>query len=184
MSGEEERRLGARLGDEVPDVDDDDFDEPDVAGRTSDVDQVRAELTAEAEETAFPVDVPKRPGYRVFFATDIAEETIVSLRTKATKKIEGGPKQVNRAIFSALILAELFVRMERQGEAVELDGKPLTFKSRSFLDLYEAKSTATAIRKFFRKDGHLIVAADKVLEAAGWGDADLDPDDEPPADPS
>lgn len=167
------------------------FDDDEEPGPTaapepgSPLGDIRAELTAEESEDEgfFSLPVPKRPGYTVRFSTDFPFERWKEAQNKGRSKQPGQKAQIDPVKASAWVLQELCRGIFRHGEEVLLDGKPLVFASRSFIDLYGAKTVNQALRRFYMKDGHLMNAADRVLEEAGYGDVDFSDEDARP-DPS
>src|SRR5262245_15713838 len=110
----------ARLAD--PDLDGVDV-EP-----ASDLDLIRAELTADVAAPPVLLDVPGRPGYQVRYSTEIDAERVAGWEKRAKDKTWSSG--TNGLRVTCILLASNCLAILRQGvEVRDGDGEPLTFRS-------------------------------------------------------
>lgn len=168
------------LPDDLPDTDADPVDVGELG-----FEALQQELTSELDDET-TLEIPGRPGYSVVFWIGFEWEELNAWRKKAKdKRFPTGTHEVRAG---ALILVNTCRAILRHGGPVELDGRPWTFRERSFLGMYPdaGGSTVEAVRKFYGRDAHVIAASLKVLDAAGYGEeilegdaGDLDEDADP-----
>lgn len=133
----------------------------------SQLDDVRAELTAQvAEPTVIPV--PSRAGYAVEFRTDFTQLDLEGLRKQAkSRRFAGG---IDATKFNALLLAFACRRILRHGHPLDLGDGPVTFTSRAFQELYRADRAITTVLAFYGLEGHIDSTANRLIAEAGWGE--------------
>lgn len=128
-----------------------------------------ADKVAEGEETeVFPV--PGRPGYAIRCATVIDHEELQAWTRRA--RDTSMPGGVNELKLSATILANACRAIVRDGVDVPDGDGPLTFASPTLHDILGVKSPRDAIRKFYGRDAHVVLASHEVLREAGYADSD------------
>lgn len=155
------------LDDEVPL--DDGPQEPDE--ERTELDDLEAELGA-TELPTVTLAVPGRPRYAVVYRLSFTDRDLDTWRRKAKdKRYADG---VSGTKFAAILLASTCLRVLRDGETLEVDGKVATFTSRPFLELLKATTAVDGVLKLYGLEGHAQQAAGSVQRAAGW----LDPVDE------
>lgn len=146
---------------------------PPAAGEGSLLEGLRAELTAELDDELEPIEVPERPGWSVVYSKGITNEALKSWRKRAK---EG--KDVNELRLACIVLGNQCRRLIRNGVTITAGSpEPVTFRDAEFHALYGVDSARDAIRAFYGLDGHVLMAATRVVEAAGYG-AELDDADE------
>lgn len=160
------------------DADTDDL-RPVGAGEVNLLASLKDELTAELEEELEPLEVPERPGWAVVYSKAIDNDSL-----KAWRKRAKDGKGVNELRLAAIILGNQCRRIVRNGVTVTAGtDEPVTFRDAAFHDLYGVGTAREAIRAFYGLDGHVLSAAVRVTEEAGYG-AELDDLDEDPTDGS
>lgn len=132
------------------------------------LEELRAELTAELGAQPVELPVPTRPGYAVRYKTAIDHELLA--RWQKASEDRSAPDGMDVLGLALRVLGNCCVGIVRRGEELEHEGKPVTFRTRSFVELLGTDRPAEACRAFYAKDGHVISAADEVLRAAGYGD--------------
>jgi hypothetical protein len=55
------------------------------------------------------------------------------------------------------------------------DGQPLTYRHRKLQELLGAEDAFDAVKKLYIKDGHIVVAYQKVMQMTGWAAEQPDP---------
>lgn len=135
------------------------------------LDAIRAELAAEVTPDELPLDVPTRDGYIVRYRCDVNNDELTAWRKKATIKAAKGdkPAQYDEAKVAAIILANKAVAIVARGVELTNEGEPMTFGTPAFWDLVGKASSTEAVRHFYGLDGHVIAAANMVLDASGFG---------------
>lgn len=153
---------------------DPDLDNLDTGEDRSDLDDLRAELTATVAPTT-TIPVLGRQGYAVRFRTDFTGRDLDALRKKARNKrfVDG----VDGIRFASLLLAFAAQGITRQGrelgEQLGADG-PVTFTSPELQDLLGTRNDPNpadaTVRKLYGLEGHVDAAARRLMAEAGWGD--------------
>lgn len=149
---------------EVP-VDDDPV--ADTRARTA-LDEVAAELRQPVEDDPLELEVPARDGWSASYSRDLDAHALARWRKASTdrKAVDG----IDTLALAQRILANQQVTIVRRGVELDDDGHPMTVRSRAFLDLIDATSPLEAVRKLYGRDGHVMAAANEVLNAAGYAD--------------
>lgn len=140
------------------------------------LDELAAELNAEAVVEERTLDVPARPGYAVRYRCDATYAEVKAWRAKSP----GGKGMIDELRLSALVLANKSVAILRRGDEVELAGEPATFRSPAFLATLGVDGAADAVVKLYGLDGHVIAAAGEVLSVSGFGAELGEADDDDP----
>lgn len=140
----------------------------------SDLEDLRAELTAEVESATEPLVVPARPRYSVVYSTDVEGRELDAYRKRAKdrKRVDG----IDGVRFASLLLANKCLAIHRNGEPLVLDGEVATFRHPELLELIGAAGAAEAVVKLYGRDGDVDAAARRVMTDAGWGDDAVDAD--------
>lgn len=137
------------------------------------------DMAKEADESTLDLVVPMREDFMMHFNPRIDYD---SLRLWIKKAREQGKKskdeEPHMLRLSFAVLSNTNVGISYKGiEVPAPDGKPLTINHPAFLSYVKAKlgnSVPAAIRKFYGRDGHIIMTMNRVIEAAGFGDIDLE----------
>lgn len=154
-------------------LDEDDDLAPLKPGEGSLLEGLRAELTAELDAELEPIEVPERPGWSVVYSKAITNEALKAWRRRAK---DG--KNVDELRLGCIVLGNQCRRLLRNGVTITAGGdEPVTFRDKAFHELYGVADARAAIRAFYGLDGHVLMAASRVLEGAGYG-AELDDVDE------
>lgn len=150
-----------RLTDDVVELDD-----------TTELDDLEAELGDAAVPTVV-IPVPGRPRYSLECRLDFTDKDLDKWRKGAKDKSYADG--VSGTKFAALLIASTCLRVLRDGETLEVEGKTASFTSRPFLELLKATTAVAGVRTLFRRlEGPMQQAAGAVQRAAGW----LDPIEE------
>jgi hypothetical protein len=163
------RRIGS-LGDDDQD--------PDMAPvqpseKTTHLDGVVARLEqALTQEVTFEpvtVQIAKRPGVSVRYRTELNDEQLAAWRKRSEDR--KAPSGMNTLRFCLMILANqcdalLFNDQEARDEA----GQSLTYAHARIRKLYSANRAADCARKAIASDPHVMLHANAILDAAGFGD--------------
>jgi hypothetical protein len=157
---------------------DHDDEGPARPGETTLLEDLAAELTAELEDELEPIEVPERPGWSVVYSKAITNDNI-----KAWRKRAKDGKNVDELRLACIILGNQCRRLVRNGVTITAGEEAVTFASPAFHGLYGVGTARDAIRAFYGRDGHVLMAANRVVEAAGYG-AELEDVDEDPTDGS
>jgi hypothetical protein len=173
------RRIGT-LGD-------DDLD-PDLAPvapaeRTTSLDTLLSDLdkalTADVTFEPLTLAVVKRPGVSIRYRTDLDDEKLEAFRKRAQdrKAVDG----VNGLRFCTLIVANQCEAIQMHGQdVVDEAGQNMTFGHKWIRDKYSAQRAADAVRKLIGSDPHVMLHANAIMEAAGFGDQAVEVDEEGP----
>lgn len=105
------------------------------------------------------------------------------------KQRQGQTANVNSIKFCAIVIANtttavlVHVKGDKWQEVKGSDGEALNFQSVEFRDMISANTPLSngteLVRKLFGVDGHMIDAANKIVEAAGFGEDEDDIDENP-----
>jgi hypothetical protein len=167
-------------------VDDDtsDADDAEVFGgtvtaeNTSVLQSLEAELKRVIKSEPIILNIPSRPNMSVRYDTTIEAGVLQMWRKQSqNKSMTDGFDGLK---FSCIVLANKAEGVLYDGvEATLDDGRPLNFKEPRFLSMLGAIKAVEAVRKLYAIDGHIFVAADEILRAAGYDtegqDQQMDP---------
>lgn len=153
-----------------------------IAPPSSPLDAFRAELARDVSLEPIILRVGARDGVTVTYDTSISHETLELWRKRATKRVGHGAKATQEmdALHLALtVLSSQARSIEMRGvEMTDNSGDSMLFYSPDLLQMLNASDPRDCIRKFYGVDGHIILAADAVVDAAGFGpgnDDEVDP---------
>lgn len=131
---------------------------------------IKEELKKTIKTPPIVLNVPERPGMTIRFDTTIESGTIQMWRKQCRNK--SMPDEFDSLKFSCIILANKAEAVLYDGVAATFDdGEYLNFKEPRFLDMLGVPKALEGVRRLYGVDGHIFVAADEVLRAAGY-DAD------------
>lgn len=148
------------------------------------MDDLRAELAQDVSVEPIALNVPNRPNFNVVFQPFIDFDKLKKW-TKACKEGRKPDAPVDQLKLCCIVLAETCVGLQYKPRGAKeyremLDeGDPLTFKSKklsTMLGVVMGGYQGT-IAKMYGSDGHILYVAKIVLDAAGYGDYDLDLED-------
>lgn len=137
---------------------------------SSDLEDIRAELTATVTPTT-TIEVTGRPGYSVTFRTDFTGKDLDLLRHRCKNRrfVDG----FDGVKFAALLLGFTCQGITRKGTdlADQLDTTgPVTFATRALQELYGTADVDSTVRKFYGLEGHVSTTATQLMTEAGWDD--------------
>lgn len=164
--------------DDIFDVTGTDSNEP-VVERTI-LDALQNELRQVVRNEPITLVVPTRPHISLVFETNI-DSTKLQLWRKVSQD-KSMPDNFDGVKFSSIVIANQCTHVMYDGKiATSEDGKDLNFRENAFLDMLGSKRAVPAVRKLYGVDGHIFIAADAILRAAGY---DSDEQDSQNADPT
>jgi hypothetical protein len=107
---------------------------------------------------------------KVRFNTDIEFDLLQTWMKKSVKK-----GVTDQLLFAFQVLAfTCDCILFNDQDATDNEGTNLTFAHAQFREMLGARDTRDAIRKLYVKDGHIIGTAQKISEAAGYSEDDMD----------
>lgn len=160
-------------------TDDDSTDEkrPVEEEYTTVFDDLRTELETPVEVQPLFLQVPNRPSIEVIYEPAIEFDL---LRAWIKKSSTGRKKEFDPLLFAFQILSFTCRGIRIRGKEATEDGEPMTFASRTLQEMLGTTNPRAAIRNLYGGEGHIISASQYVLEAAGYGDVDMDEGDDNP----
>lgn len=140
------------------------------------LDGLRTELKKEIRNQPITLAVPSRDGMSIVYDTNIEANNLQTWRKAcADKKM---PDNFDGLRFSCIILANQAKNVMFKGSiATDEDGKDLNFKNAKFLEMLDAPRAVEGVRKLYGIDGHIFIAADAILRAAGYDSESQDQTD-------
>ena len=142
------------------------------------LDALRTELGRSITNQPLPLSVPTRPGMTVVYDTNIEATRLQMWRKKCRNK--SMPDDFDGMKFSCIILANQCKQIKFGGKIVtSSDGSDLNFRNSMFLEMLKAHTTTEAVRSLYGVDGHIFVATDAVLSAAGYDSEGQELDTDP-----
>lgn len=113
------------------------------------------------------LSVPARPGYEVRYRLDLPWEQLVMMRTAAADSRQpGGVDELQLCAATLVACCEAIVK---DGEDVVDGAEPVTFAHSRFQQALGASTATEAVRRLYRKDGHVQRSGTKVLASCGYG---------------
>lgn len=131
------------------------------------LDALRSELKREVRNKPITLNVLGRDGMTIRFDTNIESGAIQMWRKQSQNKSMAD--NFDGLKFSSLVIANKAECILYNGvEARTEDGEELNFKNPAILDMLGVTKALDAVRKLYGVDGHIFVAADEILRAAGY----------------
>lgn len=131
------------------------------------LDSLREELKKSVKNRPIVLQVPGRPGMSIKFDANIEAEMLQNWR-KACKN-KSMPDQFDGLKFACIVVANQADEVIFKGEViVDADGELLNFKNQRFIEMLDADRAVGAVRKLYGVDGHIFIAADEIVRAAGY----------------
>lgn len=126
------------------------------------LDQLRADIAVPLPRDEITLHIPERPHISITYDTRLSWDM--------AKKIGSQVPDGDILTIAAMTCSAQCLKIERNGEVVmDDDGtKPVTFKSKAFIDATGAVTTTEALRKFFGRDADVIGHYQALTEAGGW----------------
>ena len=140
------------------------------------LDSLRSELKKEIRNQPVTLSVPSRDGMSIVYDTNIEANNLQAWRKAcADKKM---PDNFDGLRFSCIILANQAKQVLFKGKvATDEDDKELNFRNGKFLEMLDAPRAVEGVRKLYGIDGHIFIAADTILRAAGYDSESQDQTD-------
>lgn len=160
-----------------PTDDDDTFDEV-AAGGTTILKSLESELKRKISIPPVTLMIPSRPGMALRFDVNIESGTIQGWRKQCQNKSMAD--NFDGLKFSCLVIANKAECLISDGHPVVDDkGEDVNFKNPNFLDTLGVTKATEGVRKLYGIDGHVFVAADEILRAAGYDSESQDQQTDP-----
>lgn len=149
---------------------------PDDTVRTP-LQDLAAVLSQEVTSEPITLVVPARNGVKIRFDTniDLPMLQMWRRRSKVQRKDEYDEMKFSRLVIANQAMQIIFNGQEANG----VDGKPLNFRHRELWSMLNVDGPQNAVTKMFGIDGHIMNAAQDVVRAAGFDDADMEDDEDP-----
>lgn len=138
---------------------------------------LRAALTAKVEVEPVVYGVPTRPGVELRFLPDIEFDLLRGWMKAAARNKK---KEFNPLAFAYMVISKTNTGVLFNGkEETDSEGNPLTVTHNEFRQMVGANEVSSAIHRLYGNDGHIIQVAQKVVEAAGYDDMDMEEGSDP-----
>lgn len=142
------------------------------------LDSLQNELRRVVQNDPITLVVPSRPTISLTFDTNIDSAKLQLWRKASSDK--SMPDNFDGVKFSSIIIANQCTHVMYDGKiATDVDDKDLNFRNNNFLAMLDAKRAVTAVRKLYGVDGHIFIAADAILRAAGYDSEEQDQSTDP-----
>lgn len=129
--------------------------------------ELEAELKREVRNAPIVLNVPGRPGMAIRFDVNIESNAVQTWRKQSQNK--SMQDNFDGLKFSSLVIANKAECILYNGTpALTEDGDELNFKNPVLLTMVGATRALDAVRKLYGIDGHIFIAADEILRAAGY----------------
>ena len=137
-------------------------------------DQFRAELSKPSNvQKEVILKVPSRDNIKVKFSTDLSLEQLTRWRTKARRNKKN--EDIDLVLFNEmLIVSQCRGIVFNDQEVFDENEDPITFNTRGFQESLNALDLYGAVKSLYDRDADILRTGDEILEAAGYGDADLE----------
>jgi hypothetical protein len=131
------------------------------------LDELRKELKRVVKNPPVVLQVPSRPSMSIKYDTNIEAKMLQSWRKACRDK--SMPDNFDSLKFSTIVMANQAEEITFSGEViVDEGGELLTFRNQAFVDMLGAIGSIDAVRRLYGVDGHIFIAADEILRAAGY----------------
>jgi len=142
------------------------------------LDSLKKELKRAVRNAPITLSIPGRPGMSITFDSNIEARTLQMWRKACNdKKL---PDNFDGLKFSSIIIANQATEIHYNGElVVDKDGDILNFKNQKFLEMLDAARAVEGVGKLYGVDGHIFIAADEILRAAGYDSEDQEQQSDP-----
>lgn len=131
------------------------------------LDELRKELKRVVKNPPVVLQVPSRPNMSIKYDTNIEAKMLQAWRKACRDK--SMPDNFDGLKFSTIVMANQAIEITFGGEViVDEAGELLTFRNQAFVDMLDAVGSIDAVRRLYGVDGHIFIAADEILRAAGY----------------
>ena len=139
---------------------------------------LKEELKREVKSEPITLSVPSRPNMSIRFDTNVESGTIQMWRKQSQNKSMAD--NFDGLKFSSLVIANKAEAILMNNVVARTEnGDELNFKNPELVTMLGANRALEAVRKLYGIDGHIFVAADEILKAAGYdsegSDQQMDP---------
>lgn len=142
------------------------------------LDELRVELKRVVKNPPISLQVPSRPEMKISFDTNVEAKMLQSWRKACRDK--SMPDNFDGLKFSTIVMANQAIEISFKGEViVDEAGDLLTFRNQKFVDMLGALGSIDAVRRLYGVDGHIFIAADEILRAAGYDSEDQEQQSDP-----
>ena len=142
---------------------------------------LEAELKRDVHLSDLVLNVPERKGMTIRFDVNIDAATVNKWRAMCKNK--SMTDEFDGLKFSCMVVANKAEAVLYDGEEALLPtGDALNFKEPAFLDMLGVPKALDGVRKLYGVDGHIFVAADAILSAAGYDSDSQDQQADPTLD--
>lgn len=134
---------------------------------------LRDALSAPVVTEPVTLRVPGRPGVTIRCHTRMSQEERTAWRKRSTKRSRrpGKEEEVDEMGFACLVIANTCEAVSFEGiDAADSEGTPLTFRHAQLWQMVGSSDPASAIRKLFGVDAHVLIASGEVLLESGFDD--------------
>lgn len=157
---------------------DDTFTEATGAQKQTVLDSLKDELKRVIKNNPITLNVPTRPHISLVFDTNI-EAGQLQLWRKACRD-KSMPDEFDSLKFSCIIIANKCEQVIWDGKvATDENDQNLNFRNAAFLEMLDAPRATIGVRSLYGVDGHIFIATDAILRAAGYDsegqEQDVDP---------
>ena len=143
------------------------------------LDSLQNELSRVIANDPITLLVPNRSAVSLQFDTNIDSAKLQLWRKASSDK--SMPDNFDGVKFSSIVIANQCLHVLHDGKIVtDEDGEDLNFRNEKFLAMLGSKRAVPAVRKLYGADGHIFIAADAILRAAGYDSEDQDGQTEDP----
>lgn len=142
-------------------------------------DSVLADLIAEANSEEDGIEwypVPNRPDISLGFSTAIDYDVLKVWFKRATDRKK---KELKMPLLASIVLSNQTRGVKVKGNVVAKDGEDLLLTDEALWSIFKADNLWGALRAIYRSEGHVIAACQKIIEDAGYGETDMEADDDP-----
>lgn len=131
------------------------------------LDSLKNELKKEIKNKPITLMVPSRDGVSVVFDANIEASNLQTWRKACNNK--SMPDNFDGLRFSCIVIANQAKNIIFNGKiATDEENNDLNFKNPKFLEMLDAPRAVEGVRKLYGVDGHIFIAADQILRAAGY----------------
>ena len=142
------------------------------------LDALRNELKREVRSKPVTLSVPSRDEMTVTFNTNIEAGTLQMWRKQSQNK--SMTDNFDGLKFACIVVANQATTIFYKGvQAIDSEGDDLNFRNPNFLEMLGANKAVEGVRKLYGVDGHIFIAADEILRAAGYDSEGSDQQTDP-----
>jgi hypothetical protein len=135
---------------------------------------LRDELSKPAEVEPMWLPIPARPDMELKFDTAISFDDFRTLIKRHTKQ-----KKFNALMFGYALISQQNTGFAYKGREMFDGNDPMTVASPELQGMMDVRGAAECIRKLYVTDGGVLQTVNKLSDAAGFGESDLESGDTP-----